>query len=313
MLTDIVENYLQFSKSQAQALLDLLTLEQCWHTNTLSTIKTQADFITFIQETSQSQWYKTQDASQLADTHYPIAMNNQYYAVFESLGLAKAVSCSIQPDYSVILGCFEIEVISRIQALKRDLLNNILPKQNIIFSLGCSRELGLSFVEHESIKKLNKLGLATTEINMINLLIAEEILTLNNKFKNLHYQPLVTTNLTDKHVTTADTAVTLKLFIKKHPDYPTLPRPISIATYSNQPYILRQQRDIQVTMGDDYKIIGLGNALTASDFQHDPKSINICLGEIARLIYINYTRDNLKKLAVELTRSELAEIHALSN
>jgi hypothetical protein len=311
MLTDIVANYLQFSKQQAKALLDLFTMEKCWQPNLLSAIKTQADLITYIQTGAQSSWFKALDASQLEDSHHPLEINNKYFTLFKELGLIEAFNITLNPDYMVLLGCFEAEVTNRIKFLAQNIVNNYLPTQQLVFGLGCARELGLSFDEHHSINRLKKLDLALTEINMINLLIMEELLRPGNKSKKVSYQPIRTSNENLNHVTTADTAVSLKNVIEVQSQFANLSRPISIAIYSNQPYILRQQRDIQATMGDQYNILGVGDALTLVDFNSNPKIINICLGEIARLLHINYTTAKMKNFAINLTATELEELRSL--
>jgi hypothetical protein len=309
MLIEIIANYLQFSPQQAKALVDLLTLEKAWQPNLLNKLKTQADFITYIQTVEQSLWYKPCDASQLTDTHYSLEINNQYFTLFKQLGMIDSINSNIIPNYMVLLGCFEAEVLNRIKFLTQDIVNNYLPTQQLVYGLGGDRELGLSFDEHKSINRLKKLNLALIEINMINLLFMEELLKCGNKAKMISYQPVLTTDKNSKRITTADTAVTLKKVIEEQP---TVTYPIILAIYSNQPYILRQQRDMQVTMGDQYKIIGLGDAFSLIDFNNNPKSINVCLGEIARLFHINYTTANMKNFAINLTANELEELRRLT-
>ena len=89
-------------------------------------------------------------------------------------------------------------------------------------------------------------------------------------------------------------------------------KPIKIAVYSRQPFVLRQLRDVQEKMGSDYIVFGVGDKLTAGKFQRqNPKSINVCLGEVARLININYTQNMLKQFQVDLTRDEMDELKSL--
>ncbi len=322
MLVNIIANYLQISPVQAKSLLDLFTLEKLWleqphwkgNTYQLSAVKTQADLMSFIQAAAQSKWYKNYDDSKLADTHFSQEVNQRYFSLFEGLGLINAVSCNTPPIFSAVLGCFEDDVIARVDTLKQDILNNNLaPKARIIFGLGCDRELGTSFVEQASINKLKKAGQATTEMNMINLLIyaaLEDLVKQDDKFKSLVYQPVTTTPiLKTNSVNTADTAISLKQVIENQYD---IPKPINIIVYSNQPYVLRQQRDIQQTLGADFNVVGVGSALTQAEFNKDPKSINICLGEVARLININYTPENLKRFADNLTADEIEEVNLLS-
>ena len=332
MLVNIVANYLQISAAQAQALMELLNLEKRWQEeydlkgvkHVLATIKTQADFISFIQAVGQTQWFKGHDRSKFSDTVSDQQMNEKYFSLFEGLGLTKQINydASEAPAFAAILGSSESQVKARLDAFTQDVQNGFAPVENIVFGLGCNRELGVSVIEREqeSKDKLKLQNQETTEMNMVSLLTQQtlEQLVDEEKKNKIRYQPINTTSQAKTRedsacVKTADTATSLKQAIEMQFDVASMKKPINIAVYSRQPFVLRQQRDVQQKLGMDVKAVGVGNAFSFSEFCQNPKSIAVCLGEVARLVNVNYTPENLKKLNVELTEAELHEVASLAS
>ncbi len=322
MLVNIIADYLQIPAKNAQFLMALFMQEGGW--KKAFNMRSQADLIEFIQMFSQLQWFQGHDRSKLPDNH-TTHLNQDYFSFFEGMGLTQSVHYSLlnnQPDFSVVLGSSEEDILSRIESLKHDLLVGWLPKENLIFGLGSNRLLGCSVLELEqgSKRKLQVQNLDQTEMNMVTLLTHECLNSLaaqDSRFSTLSYQAINTTASTLKNsdseyrVKTAETATSLKSAIGYRLQFMAKQKPIYVTVYSNQPYILRQQRDIQLTLGSNYIVTGVGGALKRENFDNNNKSMGEFLGEIARLININYRPDYLKRFDMALTTAEIEEINNL--
>jgi hypothetical protein len=332
MLVTIIVKYLQISEEQAKKLMDLLSLENRWQDEqqwkdtkfNLVTCKTQADVIGFLQAVGQTQWFKGHDRSKFADNISDQELNETYFSLFAGLGLTQNISYDTalgKPSFSVVLGSSESQVNSRVSSLQGDILSGDGPQEKRIYGLGCNRGLGVSVIDTEqtSKDKLSAAGIDANEMNMVSMLTHEmlaELVRKDDKYKSLVYQPINTTanvqsRLEKDCVKTADTATSLKQAIEERYDLEQLPKPINVAVYSRQPFVLRQQRDVQMKLGPDYLAIGVGSEFTQNAFNLHPKSIAVCLGEVARLVNINFTPENLKQFNVALTQQEMEELKIL--
>jgi hypothetical protein len=318
MLKNIIADYLQISVNNAQYLMILFAQEGGWQIQ--QSMCSQADVITYLHEFSQLHLFRGHDRSKLQDKHETHS-SKDYFSLFEGIGLTQSLHYNVSanhPDFSVILGSCEGDLFSRVESLKQDLLAGYLPKEHLIFGLGSNRLLG-SFVcdsEQCSKQRLQDQNQDQTEMNMVNLLTHEcldSLIAQDSHFSTLSYQAINTTsgNMSEHRVKTPETATSLKRAIESHPGFMTKQKPLYVVVYSNQPYILRQQRDIQSALGPDYIVTGIGAALTSANFDKNSKSINEFLGEIARLIYINYHPDYLKKFDIVLSAEQLEEIRLI--
>lgn len=325
MLAKILANYLQINEQQAQSILDITALEahfsreQKWQENvyTASAIKTQADFIRFLQAVGQSQWFKGHDRSKFADNITDEQLNKTYYEYFKRAGLVDAVQWPLQqpPHFAAVLGSSQSQVSDRVDWLKKDMLAGNAPSEKMIAGLGCNRDLGVGVMESEEPSKSRLLAAykPLTEMEMTNL-VTQDMLA---EFSGYTYTEVNTatnvTNRTDKDcVKTSDTAASLKQAIEQKYDMTKLPDPIYVATYSCQPFVLRQQRDVQAKLGPRYQAIGVGREVSEERFAAHPKSIAICLGELARLMNINFNPAMLNKFDVALNADEMQELAQLS-
>ncbi|MBA2710390.1 MAG: hypothetical protein H0U57_07360 [Tatlockia sp.] len=326
MILKIISDFLQLPTAQVEYLIILLIQEGfCqeifyWEGAQYDSknIKNQSDLIEFLQAFCQSQWFKGHDRLKLPDniTSYK---SKHYFSLFEGFGLTKTFSYTAQenPDFSVILGSTELDTRSRVDSLKNDLLKGCWPKQNLIFGLGSNRQLGYSplELEEESKRKLLMQNQKPTEMNMVTMQTSEmlrDLILEDSTFSRLSYQAINTAfselkSFKEHRIITADTASSLKSFVENGSNFKEK-KSVYIAIYSNQPYILRQHRDIQLTLGPDYKVVGVGAALNEVDFDCNDKSVGELFGEIARLVNINYKADHLKNFDIALTQAEIDKI-----
>lgn len=339
MLSKIIENFLKMNEEASKTIMKLLALEGRWQQAQkgiskvtkseiqikASDIKTQADLVTFLQFVGQSHWFKGHDRSKFPVGHSDKITDEDYFTIFESLGLFNETPYDRtqgQPHFSVILGSSESQVTKRVNSLKKDLVSGLVPKQGKIFGLGCNRGLGVSVIESEasSKQKLAERGEEQTEMKMVNLITAEMVdgLKKSSEFKDLTYHEINTASPAktreDKDcVTTAKTAISLKSEIERDPNFSTMEKPIRVAVFSNQPFVERQRRDIEMQLGDGYQVIGVGSAVS-DDFKASSRAFNLCLGELARLINISYNKANIELLNKQpLTDEELLELETLFN
>lgn len=325
MLVNIIQNYLAISEPEAQALIALLNYEKRWHQEfnwkesaySLQNAKTQDDVISFMQAMGQTQWFSSHDRSRFPDNVSDKEMNNQYFDIFRTMGLTQELYLAGNPTFSVVLGSSEERVKGRVETLKQALLNDNLPLGNIVFGLGCNRQLNIGVIpnsENQSKQRLEAEGLDATEMNMITLTV-KDMLKSDEKFANITYHEVNTArqivNRDPGCAQTKDTAESLKSCIENLPNYSELTKPITVYVYSCQPFVLRQQRDVQEKLGDDYVVRGAGAVLSRERYLAQSKSVSIVLGEIGRLININFTPKHRNKLKVALTDDELQEIQRL--
>ncbi len=317
MLKHIIADYLQISVHQAAALMVLFGEEGGWKTQ--HNISTQTDVITCLHEYSNSHWFQGHDRSRLQDKEITHA-NIDYFTLFKQMGFIESAHDYVlthPPDVSVMLGTSEEDLLARIESLKEDLRAGYVPREHLIFGLGSNRILGTFVCDGEQVskQKLQALNLEQTEMCMVNLLMQESLDSLideNDRFSELSYQAINTntSNQIKERVKTRDTAFGLKNAIDSHSRFVIKDKPLYVAVYSNQPYILRQQRDVQLVLGADYIVKGVGPALTRADFDLNPKGRSEVLGEIARLIYINFRPEYLKRFDMLLTADEIEEIRS---
>lgn len=325
MLAKILAKYLQIKEEQAQSILDITALEshfsreQQWQGKvfTASAIKTQADFIHFLQAIGQSQWFKGHDRSRFADNISDEQLNKTYFSLFKRAGLLDAVQWPLSqpPHFAAVLGSSQSQVSDRVDWLKKDILSGNAPSEKMIAGLGCNRELGIGVLESEEPSKSRLLaaGKPATEMEMTNL-VTQDMLSAFPEFTYTEVNTATNvTNREDKNcVKTCDTAATMKQAIEQKYDMAAMPQPIYVAAYSCQPFVLRQQRDVQSRMGSRYQVIGVGRDVSEERFASHPKSIAICLGEVARLININYTPVMLNEFDIALNAEELQELAMLT-
>jgi hypothetical protein len=323
MLVNIIKDYLQLPANKVEYLTALLTQEGCWQETLYwkgkkydpAHMRSQADVIKFLQAFCQSQWFNGHDRLKFPENHAN-HLKKHFFSLFEGVGLTQSVDYNVlnnPPDFSVILGSTESDVLSRVDSLKQDLLANSLPKEHMIFGLGSNRLLGYSDLDSEdySKRKLLKLNQDQTEMNMVTLLTCEGLDDLKSKdsrFSKLSYQAINTASPNSDRVKTVETAINLKYAIENSLGF-RAKKTVYLAVYSNQPYILRQQRDMQQALGTDYFVAGVGAALTQADFDRNNKSVSELLGEIARLVHINYRAEYLEQFNIALTTTEIAEIY----
>lgn len=331
MLKDIIANFLRVSSDKAEALIELLNIEGRWQQESIwkdikihpSQIETQADLFNFLQAVGQSQWFKGHDRSKFPENILKSLTEEKYFNLLASLGMTQAIpydSLKGHPDISIVLGSSESQVNARVSELEKDLIAGNLPRTNMICGLSTSsRKLGVSVIEKEDISKaeLEELKQDPTEVNMVNLKIETMLSKLKKEipnFNNLIYKTIDTASTATsredvKCVKTSDTASSLKQLIESQPEFARLKKPIIVAAYSCQPFVERQRRDVQKTLGDDCLVVGVGSALTFETFKQHSQSISICLGEVGRLINISYVATDLVLAkSQKLTQEELAEI-----
>ncbi len=331
MLKDIIANFLRVSVDKAEALIELFKIEGRWQQESTwkdikihsSQIETQADLFNFLQSTGQSQWFKGHDRSKFPENILQSLTEEKYFHLLESLGMTQAVPYDRSrgnPDISVVLGSSESQVNARVAELEKDLMAGKLPQTKMICGLSTSsRKLGVSVIEKEEISKtkLEELKQDPTEVNMVNLKmntmlskLKKEKPNLNNLiYKTVDTASTATSREDVKCVKTSDTASSLKQLVESQPEFTTMKKPIIVAAYSCQPFVERQRRDVQKTLGDDYLVVAVGSQLTFETFKQYPQSISICLGEVGRLINISYFATNLELAkSQKLTLEEKAEI-----
>lgn len=340
MLSAIIASYLNISEVQAEHLVKLVSHEQQWSeeqqlkvkakedpskevvlTFKLAEAEKQEDVINFLQALGQSKWFKGHDRSQFADTN--TNENDTYYSIFTGLGLTQAApfdSSNGEPAFSAVLGSSESQVRTRLIALEADLRAGHGPRMGIVYGLAGNRALGTGVMESEQYSKdmLTANNDPLTEANMVDLIVSEKLIALemeDSKFSFYSFKGINTAGVGDRAqkdcVKTGDTAVTLKDAIEQSYQTSILQKPIVVAVYSNQPFVLRQARDVQLKLGDDYKVIGVGTELSRENLDKNPKAVTIIEGEVARLININYTPKNLRRFDVSLTAEEKAELKTL--
>ncbi|MDP3561983.1 MAG: hypothetical protein Q8R83_07385 [Legionellaceae bacterium] len=330
MLIQIIARYLQIPEERAEKLIKLISMEKRWQEiftvkgieYKLSNVKTQADFIGFLEALGQSTWFKGHDRSTLNGPLLQQEEKELYFDLFSGLGLIQNMELIDSPDFSVVLGSSEAEVETRVETLKQTILSGCIPKTGQIFGLGCNRQLGVSVQQTEEKSKFALLAASqeTTEMGMVSLITQEclaAIVKKDSRLTNLSYQAIDTTSNAKTRedgscVKTADTAASLKEAIEQQFDLQTMPLPIQVAVFSTQPFVLRQQRDVQQKLGSNYRVIGVGVERTKEAFLAHPQSVGIFLGEVARLLHIQYTPDYIKQFDVLLTQDELNELQYLS-
>jgi hypothetical protein len=324
MLVNLIENFMQISSENAKALIEILNLENLWHAKptwknkeySLDTANTQADVVAYIQAVGQGVLFTGHDRSKYTNNASNTSLNNLYYDLFERMGLtAECIAPNESPVYSVILGTSEQQVMTRLKYMRQDFLKGIIPTSKTIFGLGCNRLLGEGVIgdEESSKAELRTQDLPLTEINMVTLLTKKILENVEDGFA-LEYIPINTALAAiDRNnpncAKTTDTAASLKAEIEKiHSNPVGLP---VIYAYSNQPFVHRQQADVQLKMGDDYKVVGIGCEIPREKFLATPNSVSVFLNELARLINQNYTKalnNQLSQFAVPLTTEELTEL-----
>jgi hypothetical protein len=334
MITTIVADFLRIDEQQARTLLKLLTFERRFQQEfklkeeTLNprAIKTQADLIKFLQAVGQEAWFQGHNRGQFISSGNEQA-NRMYYFFFKNFGLTRSIPPELKsgnPDVAVILGSTQNQVEFRLKTFRKDIHRGISPSSGWVIGLGCNRQLGKLSLdrEQESIDELTHLNKELHEANMVDLQVKR---TLAN-FPMLSYLGINTTTHTvnvgdsNARATTADTAASLKSWLDKNLLDKNLKKERwVVAVYSNAPFIIRQQRDIQCQLGSRYQVVGVGPGLPISLFeQHLKNKISagaICLGEIARLINTSFCCISAEKMAVYtntlLIQDELSELNSL--
>ena len=324
MLGRIIERYLEISHEKSIKLIKLLSLERRWQeevewdgkTYKLSDVKTQADFIGFLQAIGQTHWFNGHDRAAFADN---INDNNadiesKYYKLFEAMGMTQATHLASAPTFSVITGSCEQLVKAQVARLNEDMQDDLKPTASRVYGLGCNRPLNTSpaFNEADSVSKLRACRATPTEMNMVSLITRQALYGSRLTYEEVNTSSLATLRSDKKCVKTTDTALSLRKAIELKYGPPSEDKLIKMAIYTCQPFTLRQQRDIQKILGTGYLAQGVGPGVTLEMFREQPKSIAIFLGELARLININYTPANLEKLNVPLSSFQLNELERLT-
>jgi hypothetical protein len=331
-LRNVFADFLNLSEPAAAGFMELMVLDKQWQRSpewkgekiNPATIATQADLIKWAQAAAQTAWFQKHDRSAYLPTEAAEKLKEAYFKEFTAVGLTAEVKCEEKPHYSVVLGSSESQVKGRVATLQADLKKGIAPEKKHIIGLGTSsRPLNVSVAansENESLNALKAQGIENpTEMEMVNL-ITEKMLTENFSTSELklNYVGLNTFNATKSRaeascVTTSDTAKKLSEYIKSEIDFKETSSPVKVRVYSQQPFVLRQQRDVE-SMGENFEVKGVGAALSKEEFMANPLAIAICLGEAARLLNTEYTRElqlGRKKWEVALTPVQLAELQAL--
>ncbi len=326
MLVNIIANYLDVSVEQAQAVMNLMTLEKRWSEDivrkdksyNLATAITHADFLDFLQAVGQAKWFGGQDRTKFP-TQSDLEIKQQYLPHIKSLGMMKKIPYPAElpaPAFVNVLGSHVPNVKMRLNTLMQEAPRTI-PTQYVVFATGSNRELGKFAdisLELEMKQRLEAEQKPATEMNMLSALTQEKVTELNQIYTlddMVQFKPINTTVIPadQARVNTADTATSLKQALEREPSFETLSRPILVEVISNQPFVERQARDTQKNLGPDFKVVGVGDELTEDMFYSNPLSVSVCLGEVARLININYIEPKLVK--TPLNSDELEEIRVL--
>ncbi|WP_375604551.1 hypothetical protein NOX90_03620 [Wolbachia endosymbiont of Anurida maritima] len=320
----VIQNFLDFSHEAALSFLELLRIEEQWKTQhyaeedlKLQEIKTQVDLFKFIQAIGQSQWFKGHDRSRYEGIDINRDLKEKYFNLFEKIGLIDEISYNMEsgaPNFLVVLGGYERGIEIRVNTLVADCNERgVMPTENIIIGLGCNRKLDPK--REPSANRLQDLG-EDTEMNVLSSIveaaIAQRIKTKEAiKYKPINTSSSVVTRVDPSCVKTGDTAASLKDYLESYLEYKnTMDKPI-IAVYSNQPFILRQQFDMQSKLGEGYKVYGVGQGITEEEFIESPTIIVSCLAELARIINTKFT-EKFKHIKDDLTEEQIQEIHSLS-
>src|SRR6476660_1635064 len=141
MIRDIIANYLSVTAEQADAILQILKMEQRSYNRQLlemaqlkvDHIKTQADFILFLCAVAQQQWFKGHDRSKFPVNVSDKLLKENYFKMFKQFGLIEAKMFPLpdeshqdqQPDFLVVLGSSELQVRDRVAQMKSDLLRGV--------------------------------------------------------------------------------------------------------------------------------------------------------------------------------------------
>jgi hypothetical protein len=299
-LQHILARYLEVSEEQAQQFIQLVSTEQLWSgrfnfkgtTYQLDTHKltcTELYLIQFLQALGQATWFQSHNRSEFKIRPYTITQKKAYFNFASSLGFTQKIVITIQPDCYVILGSSESGVKIRIASVVEAIQSGYPPLSGCIFGLGCNRPLGDGVLgaEETSKKILLAAGQEPTEMSMITLL-AQAALGPQWSYQAINTVSTVPNRDDHRCVTTADTAINLKIVLEQMRASTT--QPMIIAISSNQPFIERQRRDMQAILGSNYQVIAIGAELTQQEFMTDPKSVAIFLGALSRLFNIQYTK-----------------------
>jgi hypothetical protein len=327
VLENIIANYLQLPRANAGKLIELLTFENHWQSlfMTSQEILTQADFIRLLQVISQAAWYQGADRGLRNPVIVDQLRQQHYYDLFKDIGLIAAVDYPVlrdRPAYMMIFGSSESNVKKRVASLRGDLSAGRIPLSQQIHVLGCNRELGISVAEteEESRRALRAAGKDVTEMNMMLLLISDMLISLANQSPTLASITVVPVEVVStaksrqekQYVTTVDTVIAFKKIITNTPSQQGLTTEPIIAAYSSQPFVLRQQQDTQLALGESFQVIGVGGELSRQEFNESYIYIKDCCGEIARLIYLNFSSlRNRPEFQLPLTIAEKNQLRAL--
>lgn len=347
-ITSIIANFLstqdekdakQFEEKRAQALVELLHLEGRWQQSQEwkngndvlkldpANITTREQLITFLQMVCQSHYFKGFDRSKLPSNSQQILTSEKYFTLFANAKLCDEMAYDQskgQPHVMALLGSSESRVKGRLESLKKNLLENVIPTENIVYGLGTdTRALGKNVIESEkeSIDRLGAAGKLANETNMVDMLTAEAVedaKKANAQAAKVNYQSVNTTSEAKSReetncVKTADTAMMMKKMIESLSHFSKMKKPIVVAAYSCQPFVERQRRDMQQKLGKDYSVVGVGRALTLKEFKSHELSIGVCLKELASLININFRlqEHSLKNTQTLLSPDELSALKDL--
>ncbi|MFT4314136.1 MAG: hypothetical protein AB3P11_03425 [Wolbachia pipientis] len=349
MITELMNGFLDYSPEQAEAFLQLLSIEKQWKTQyhkegelKPENIKTKADLFKFIQAIGQSQWFKGHDRLRYEVDISKDLKKDEYFKLFKSIGLIDKVSYNSDeaggpPNFSVVLGAYQLGVETRVNTLIEDYKNGIRPTEDIIIGLGCNRKLDSTIESITNDLRDSDPNKKPTEMDMINFVIEEAI--EENQLEGIKYEPVSTsseakTRADESCVKTSDTAVSLKGYLENYLLNKSIDDPIKLVVYSHQPFIERQKVDMESRLPKNYKVYCVGNEITSEDFKKSPTIVVLCLAEIARYINTKFiekhqyiegdlseeqrqeidllTRDNTKENKVGTSIQELSVEHPRS-
>ncbi len=306
MLNNILADFLGLNEVQANALINLMNLEQHWQRTfewkgkiySVSAIEMQSDLIDFIQAIGQLFWFKGHDRSKLPTGDWTSAQKEIYWNLFQAFGLCQEITSEEPSSCYVVLGSSITQVQMRTATMIRDLQMHVqndpfdFSSQPIyVFGLGGNRLLGdgVSCDESDIQKKLEAIARPPTEMAMVDLIVSDAIRDagLDDRCQYITIDAAGATSRGSEHCAkTADTAVSLTMWLETKLAHK--PKPLTMKVFSNQPFVARQVCDMENKLGNDYKVIGVGAEMLKDAFNQNPFAINVCLGEYARIINTCY-------------------------
>ena len=314
MLVDVLDKLLG-NREKSLALMRLISLEGYWKEVNLSQINTQEDFLLFVNAIGQTQWFKGHDRTLFPTNPSQVdEVKKAGYEIFTQFGLFDSYDApsGIMPHFSLVLGASASHMQARLKLLVTDLEQGIKPKLHTVYGLGSNRTLAVSVCDSKE-EQFKREGIAQTEMELLSYLTRQSLM----KFPELQYLVCNAGGAADRRqkdcATTISTAGAFKSIVQVGEG---TERPCIVFTYSTPPFAERQRLDVQEMLGDEYRVIVRAERGSCEEFFQYERSVAICCGEVARLIYGNLGKmkkisPELEQFAVPLTKLEIDELDEL--